>query len=153
MGVAATERTFTRFVEEYEPRLRLSLVATYGPERGREAAAEAFAYAWEHWDRVRAMDRPTGYLFRVGQSKTRRRLRPYVAEPDAGRVPWVEPALPAALGRLSRRQRTAVVLVHAYGWTHSEVAELMRVRPPTVKKHVQRGLRKLRTALGVTDDD
>jgi RNA polymerase sigma-70 factor (ECF subfamily) len=152
MDVIAAETTFTRFVEQYEAKLRLSLVAMYGPERGREAAAEAFAYAWEHWDRVRVMERPVGYLFRVGQSRTRHRLRPWTGDSEPRREPWVEPALPSALQRLSRRQRTAVVLVHAYGWTHGDVAELMGVRTPTVKKHVQRGLAKLRHFLGVSRD-
>ncbi len=46
----------------------------------------------------------------------------------------------------------AVVLVHAYGWTHAEAAEVMKIKEPTVKTHGQRGLAKLRKALGVTTD-
>ncbi len=42
--------TFEAFVRDAEPRLRRALVAAYGPEQGRDAAAEALAYAWEHWD-------------------------------------------------------------------------------------------------------
>ena len=67
---------FTEFVGTVEPRLRIALVARYGPERGREATAEALAFAWEHWERVGQMDNPIGYLFRVGQSKSRSRRRP-----------------------------------------------------------------------------
>lgn len=64
----------------------------------------------------------------------------------------VEPGLRSALGSLSRKQRMAVVLVHAYGWTHAEAAEVMKIKEPTVKTHGQRGLAKLRKALGVTTD-
>jgi hypothetical protein len=46
---------FEGFVRESEPRLRCALVAAYGFEEGRDATAEAFAYAWEHWERVRQM--------------------------------------------------------------------------------------------------
>jgi len=40
---------FELFALDVEPRLRRALVAAYGSDRGREAAAEALAYAWEHW--------------------------------------------------------------------------------------------------------
>ena len=145
---------FRRFVEKYEPRLRVALLAAYGPERGREATAEALAWAWEHWDRLQTMERPVGFLYRVGQSKSRRRKRPrpILDPPDPDAAPWVEPALPQALGRLSRNQRMAVVLVHAYGWTRVEAAELMQVSPDTVRTHLARGLKKLRAALKVTTD-
>lgn len=152
MRLIAQDRGFTEFVTTNEPKLRVSLIAMYGPERGREAAAEALAYAWEHWERIRSMERPVGYLFRVGQTRTRHKRFPPAFEVSSDHLPWVEPGLPEALGRLSPRQRTAVVLVHAYDWTHAEAAEVLRVRTPTVKKHVQRGLAKLRRSLGVTVD-
>ncbi len=150
-----TERTFAEFVRFAEPRLRVALMAAYGADRGREAAAEALAYAWEHWDRVRLIEKPIGYLYRVGQSRTRRwwSKPPPVRPTDARQEPpWVEPALPAALQDLSRRQRMAVVLVHGFGWTHEEAAELIGVSTPTVKTHVQRALAKLRSALEVNDE-
>ena len=64
----------------------------------------------------------------------------------------VEPALEPALNSLSTKQRMAVVLVHAFGWTHLEAAQVMEVKETTVKTHVQRGLAKLRDRLGVTSD-
>jgi RNA polymerase sigma-70 factor (ECF subfamily) len=145
---------FTLFVKEAEPRLRYALVAGYGPDRGLDGTAEAFAYAWENWDRVRSMDNPTGYLFRVGQHHAARgwpnaRLFP---EPASNLQPWVEPALPRALGRLTAKQRVTVVLVWGYGYTHKEVAEVLGTSIPTVQKHLARGLAKLRSALGVTED-
>lgn len=152
MGVAP-EDEFTAFVESYEPKLRLALMAAYGPDRGREATCEALAFGWEHWDRVRTMERPVGYLYRVGQSKSRPRMTP---RPDpvvvAREEPWIEPGLPAALDRLTRKQRMAVVLVDAYGWTRREAAEVMGVSEDTVGTHLRRGLHKLRASLGVSVD-
>ena len=151
MAVAHDEDEFSEFVRCYEPKLRVSLMAAYGPERGREATCEALAYGWEHWDKIKVMERPVGYLYRVGQSKSRPRRRPI---PDPVVVvqaePWVQPGLPQALERLSRRQRMAVVLVDAYGWTHQEAAEVMGISPESVRTHLGRGLRKLRASLGVT---
>jgi RNA polymerase sigma-70 factor (ECF subfamily) len=148
------EEAFTDFVERVEPRLRVALVARYGSDRGREATAEALAWAWEHWDDMDGIRSPIAYLFRVGQSKTRLRLRPRVLfTTPRGDPPWVEPALPGALASLSRHQRMAVVLVHAYGWTQPEAAEVIGIRPGTVKTHLERGLAKLREALEVDADE
>ena len=145
------EDTFTEFFERTEPKLRNALVASYGVEVGTEAASDALAYGWEHWDRVRGMENPIGYLFRVGRSKSRRfRRRPQL--PTVRRsnpTPWVEPGLPKALARLSDRQRVAVILVHSLGWTYAETAELLGVSIGTVEIHVQRGLGRLRQSLGV----
>lgn len=146
---------FEAFVRDAEPRLRRALIAAYGSERGREATAEALAYGWEHWARVRAMQNPTGYLYRVGQSRTRRRssLRtafPVAAEPD---LPNVEPGLGAALAALTERQRIAVVLVHGFGWTLREVADLTGRKVPTVQRHAERGLAKLRAQIGGVEDE
>jgi DNA-directed RNA polymerase specialized sigma24 family protein len=70
-AVGPAADTFEAFVRNTEPRLRRALVAAYGPEQGRDAAAEALAYAWEHWDRLRQMANAPGYLFRVGQTRGR----------------------------------------------------------------------------------
>lgn len=146
---AQASASFREFFAANEPRLRRALVATLGTERGREATAEAFAYAWEHWDRVGAMEHPLAYLFRVGRSRSRGRRTRAVFEVPIPMEPWVEPALPKALERLSPRQRTAVILVHGYGWHLREVAELTGVKPTTVQNHLERGLARLRTMLEV----
>ncbi|MGO9343409.1 MAG: RNA polymerase sigma factor [Acidimicrobiales bacterium] len=148
-----TDEQFNRFFVEVEPRLRRALVARYGQERGREATAEALAWAWEHWSRVEAATNPLGYLYRVGQTRTRlRRVRPVFdipAEPE----PFVEPALASAVKRLPERQRVVTLLVHGAGWTHSEVAGLLGIATSTVNRHSERGLAALRRAIsGVAND-
>ena len=147
---------FDEFVRGHEARLRTALVLLYGPDAGREAAAEALAWAWEHWDRVAVMDAPVPYLCRVGQSRTRRIRRRTPASPfrtEANdEAPWVEPALGRALNDLTAQQRTCTVLVHCFGWTLSEVADLLDLTKSSVQTHVERGLGRLRIDLAVDRD-
>lgn len=150
---ASEVEQFEGFVVAVESRLRGALVALYGSEVGREATAEALAYAWEHWDRIRPMENAAGYLFRVAQSKTRRRRTPVVFDPPQTVEIRVEPMLQAALRSLSDKQRLAVVLVHGFGWQATEVADLIGLKATTVQNHLERGLRRLRATLGVDDDD
>ena len=145
--------SFTEFVRAAEPKLRNALISAYGRQEGWEAVAEALAYAWEHWDRIQTMDNPIGYLYRVGRSRGRwgfRRARVLHEMNPTDDSPWIEPALPAALQRLSNRQRTAVMLIKGYGWTHQEVAELTGISVSSVQNHVERALKKLRADLEVS---
>ena len=105
---------FRVFVEEVQPRLLRALVAARGIEEGKDAVAEALAYAWQHWDRVQAMANPAGYLYRVARSRARRRRSRLLFPEVSASMPDVEPGLPGALAQLSERQRTTVLLVH--GW-------------------------------------
>jgi DNA-directed RNA polymerase specialized sigma24 family protein len=144
---------FEAFVLATEPPLRRALVAAFGYEDGREAAADALAYAWEHWARVRQMPNAAGYLFRVARSSAARGRRwrrppPLLALPPGSEHSF-EPGLPAALASLPERQRVAVVLVHGFGYTLREVADMTGVKTTTVQNHVERGLRRLRDRLAV----
>lgn len=150
-----SQEEFERFVAEVEPRLGRALAALYGFEDGRDATAEALAYAWENWPRLQHIANLPGYLFRVGQSRGRRRRQPATGlfNVDAGGDYRFEPGLPKALATLTERQRLAVVLVHGYGCTLREVAELTGTKPTTVQNHLGRGLARLRNSLGVGVDD
>jgi DNA-directed RNA polymerase specialized sigma24 family protein len=148
------EAEFVDFARMIEPGLRIALVASHGVDRGLEATNDALVYAWRHWDRVRSLDNPGGYLYRVGQRRAlRRRLVPRMpwAESASDGSPWVEPRLSSALMALSPRQRQVVVLIESYEWTQREVAELLGIGLSSVQTHLERGLERLRVALGVSD--
>ena len=149
------QAVFERFVAEAGPRLGRALAAMYGFEDGRDATAEALAYAWENWHRLQHIANLPGYLFRVGQTRGRRGRQPVAGLFDVGECGeyTFEPGLPKALAALTQRQRLAVVLVHGYGYTLREVAELTGIRPTTVQNHLSRGLSRLRSLLGVDHDD
>lgn len=141
---------FTDFVLEVEPRLHAALIPSIGLDHAREATAEALAWAWEHWDRVEPMDNAPGYLYRVARTKARKlyKGKPVLPPAPSDDMPWIEPGLPAAISRLSDRQRVVVGLVYAFGWTQADVAELLGLSHGAVQKHAERGLKRLRSALG-----
>jgi DNA-directed RNA polymerase specialized sigma24 family protein len=145
---------FSEFVRTVEPRLRLALSSAFGVIAGREAAADALVFAWEHWERVRVKKNPVGYLWGVGRNMAVRARprprRPGLLPIPEGRLPEVEPRLPLALARLSEKQRTTVMLVYCFEWTYSEMADLLGIAKGSVQNHAHRGINALRRELGVT---
>ncbi|HEY7401127.1 MAG TPA: SigE family RNA polymerase sigma factor [Actinomycetota bacterium] len=83
------------------------------------------------------------YLARVKATIGRR------VEPGADRGLDDREALWQALGRLSRRQRAAIVLRFYEDLPEQEIADILRCRPGTVKSLVSRGLETLRTQIEV----
>jgi RNA polymerase sigma factor (sigma-70 family) len=158
--VTVDQEAFADFVRKSGPRLKQALISSLGGEIGREATAESLAYGWENWDRLKVMDNPVGYLYRVGKSRgtdlhrANRRRRLAFPEPPqtAGDLPWIEPGLPQALGDLTEKQRTTVMLIHAFGWTYHEVADFLGVSRGSVQKHAERGMKRLRSFLKVGND-
>jgi DNA-directed RNA polymerase specialized sigma24 family protein len=146
-------KEFEAFVHDFEPSLRRALIAAYGFERGRDATAEALAWAWENFDRAKNLDNKVAFLFRVGQSKSRDRKTPVTFERSDARDPWFDPGLAPALESLTENQRVAVVLVNGFDWKLREVAELLDVGVSTVQSHLERGMRSLRNALEVVEND
>lgn len=152
-AVGTTEERFSSFVSDVEPRLRRVLVAWYGIEVGSEVTADALALAWERWDIVEPMANPVGYLFRVAQSRSRRyrRRAPVLPAVPVTEFPEIDPRLPRALAGLSHRQRAAVLLVYAHGWTLAESADALGCSVSTLRNHLERGMRRLRAVLGGND--
>ena len=145
------DQQFEDFIHRVEPGLRRALFSVLGVDRGREATAEALAWAWEHWTEIAHIDNPTAYLFRVGQSKSRPHLVAPIFVREEWHEPWIEPGLGHALAKLTESQRTAVVLIHGFGWTMKEVGDLSGIKVTTVQNHLERGLKHLRAALEVED--
>jgi RNA polymerase sigma-70 factor (ECF subfamily) len=148
----SVDTSFEEFFVECEPRLREALSACLGSERGRDATADALAYAWEHWDRVREMENPAGYLYVVGRDKGRKQIRSHrvtLLPTGQSRLPDVEPRLIGYLEKMPERQRTVVVLLYCFEWTMSEAAEVLGLSKSTIQRHAERGLARLRIEMGV----
>jgi DNA-directed RNA polymerase specialized sigma24 family protein len=131
-----------------------ALVARYGPDLGPDVAAEMEAWAWEHQTQVLAAGNPAGYLFRVGQSRARRYLRwrrsaPWSPLPERDGLPDVD--LERAVGGLPHAQRSAVLLVHGFGYSYAEAADLLGTSEGSIRNHLHRGMERLRALLEVTD--
>ena len=150
-AVTAAAGDFDRFAAEAGERLRRVLVAQHGVEVGNDVTDEALAYAWEHWPRVRAMENPIGYLYRVAHSASRRHQRwnrrpSFPIETRRPDEPG-DPGLHTALELLKESQRACVVLVHVYDWTYEQTATALGISAAAVRNHLHRGLRRLREEL------
>ena len=68
--------SFEAFFEaEHERLFRALYLVTGNAQEAEELMQDAFVAVWERWDRVSAMDEPTGYLFRTAMNRFRSRLR------------------------------------------------------------------------------
>lgn len=149
-AAGADDRDFETFAVDVRPRLVRALVPVRGFDGAADAASEALAYAWEHWDEVGGMDNAAGFLYRVAQSRSRTRKRPHLPPTATIGLPDLEPGLVPAMLELPLTQRTAVWLVHACGWSYAETATAMETSPTAVGSHLMRGMASLRRTLGVT---
>ena len=152
METTSDPERFEMFVRRVEPQLRKALSGHLPEASVADGVAEALGYAWEHRDRVLAMERPAGYLYRVAQTRSRRRRQGWLPWSGEASLPDIEPGLPAALADLPAGQAKAVWLVTACGWTHAEAGDALGVSASTVSTQVQRALIRLRTSLGVMTD-
>jgi RNA polymerase sigma factor (sigma-70 family) len=150
------DRDIERLYRDQGMRLWRALVlATASPDVADDAVAEAFAQALRRGGQLR---NPAAWVWRAafniatGEMKERRRMVPLdVGVEVAALVPDTSPErlidLVRALGRLSDRQRVAVVLADYAGWSHRQIAQLIGTTVATVGVHVHRARIRLRELL------
>lgn len=137
-------------------------LVTRDRHEAEELTQDAFVKVWEHWNKVRELADPTGYLYRTGMNLFRnRRRRVALAVRRAVRLapqPGDEmraiddrDAIVRALGRLTSSQRAALVLVDLVGLTSQEAGQALGVRPSTVRVLAARGRTTLRREIGGFD--
>jgi RNA polymerase sigma factor (sigma-70 family) len=142
--------TFDELIDQVRGRLLPVLWSKWGVEVGGDICCEVEEYAWDHHQRLLGMANPIGYLYRVSQSKARRYSRWTKQTTFPSRFPDVvheDPQLQdmlQMLSALSPDQRTCVLLVHGFGWTYDDVAELLDIKRSAVNNHVHRGMSRLR---------
>lgn len=166
-GVMTSERTvavaaFEDFFEaERRSLFRALCLMTGDPGEAEELAQDAFLAVWERWDRVRAMEHPTGYLYRTAMNGFRSRRRRVVRaarlalRPDRSTDPYegadLRDAVLRALDRLGRRQRAAVVLTDYLGYRSPEAAKLLGIRASSVRSLAAEARATLRQELERSD--
>ena len=123
---------FDSLIDEIRSRLLPVLVAKWGIEVGSDLCSDVEEYAWENRVKMARMENPLGYLYRVAQSKSRSHVRWMKRTTFPSRFPDIVHEDPA--------------LVHAFGWTYEEVAELLGVTRAVVNHNVHRGLTTLRSS-------
>jgi DNA-directed RNA polymerase specialized sigma24 family protein len=152
-GGESPAQQFDRLVGPIERQVRRALVARYGVDVGVETTADAVAWAWEHLDELDQMTNPAGYMFRVGQTAARRLRRlgrrdlVFPTEPVYSDLVPLDFDLFDALRHVSADQRVALVLVHGYGFSYREAADVLDTSVAAVTNHIHRGLRRVRRIL------
>lgn len=157
---------FGELVARYAPAVRrVARAALQNDADADDAAQQAFLKAWQNlhrYDRAR----PFGpWLMRIvvnaaADLRRRRRVRQGVELPDSlagtGASPEQETEramlrarLARALERLPERQRVAVTMFDAEGYSHAEIAEALGIPEGTVRSDVFHGRRALREQLGM----
>jgi RNA polymerase sigma-70 factor, ECF subfamily len=141
---------FDAFYAAQAPALVRQLHAMTGDlAEAQDCVQEAFARAWQRWDRLARYDAPQAWVRQVAWRLAVSRFRRAGAGLRAGRrhgpsadVPELSPdrvALVMALAALPAAQRRAVVLHHVAGLSVQEVADETGVPPGTVKARLYRG--------------
>lgn len=148
-SVDSRREQFEAFCRRVEPRLRRAYIGWCGADQAADATAEALAWAWEHLHELDELGNVVGYLYRVGQTRIRSRRQGLMPVAPPANPPHVEPGLVAAVRALPDRQRTAIWLCVACGFTHAEAASAMEITRTAMGTHVQRGMTSLRASLGV----
>lgn len=151
--VEASRRSFSDFYAATRDNVGRALAVTLRDgDLAADAVDEAMVRAYQRWDAVSAMDNPAGWVYRVGLNYARsriRRLTRYFTDDRQGIVsaPFVEPAIMRALGELSVDHRSVVVCRLLLGWSESDTAAALRIRPGTAKSRLHRALALLEQKL------
>lgn len=156
-GTGAAETAFGLFFDEHRARLyRALVVMTRDPHEAEEISQEAFVRAWAKWDRISDMDDPEGYLYRVAMNFYRQRQRWSMRAAryllNAARRPVEDvlnnvdlaDELERLILQLPPRQRAALVITEYLGYDSAGAAEILAIRPGTVRMLVSQAKSRLR---------
>ena len=141
---------FASWYEHEHPRVLGVLCALSGElDASRDATDEAFVRALARWPRVRKMESPGGWTYRVALNELRRLLRGRTRSAgvpvERPVVPETDPDLWDLVRRLPERQRLAVVLRYVADLPEQTIAEVMGITRSTAAST----LTQARARLGV----
>lgn len=148
------------FRAEYGTLCRALLLLVGDAFEAEEIAQETMTRVLERWDRVGAMDSPTGYAYRTALNLQRKRIRRLAVRakrrfasvpvgdigPEAGERHDVR----RALASLPDGQRAALILVDWLDMDTEEAARALGIKPGSVRVRLHRARSAVRDALGAT---
>jgi RNA polymerase sigma-70 factor (sigma-E family) len=147
MAVEAATTFDELFRRRYEPMVRVAFLLVGSRAEAEDVVQDSFARVELRWGR---MDNPEGYLHRCVVNRSHDMLRRRRLEQRFGRLRRDETSelqadeLGDALAALPAKRRAAVVLRYYAGLREREIAEVLGVRPGTVKSMLHRALAQLR---------
>ena len=141
--------------------LRFATALTGDPDLAKDLVQEVLIRVSGRWQEIGQLDRPEAYIREMVVNEylswRRRswRLIPLGMSSDLTGRPSPDPAdgyierqaLLAELAKLSRRQRTALVLRYYEGFSDAEISGVMGCTQSTVRGHVFKALAALRIVL------
>ncbi|MEO8693935.1 MAG: sigma factor-like helix-turn-helix DNA-binding protein [Acidimicrobiales bacterium] len=152
--IDTARRGFESFYRQARPSIGRALALALGDvDLAADATDEALARAYERWSKVSQLERPEGWVYRVGLNwatsvlrRRRNHQRLYIALPDE--APMItDPAVHASIAALDIDHRAVVVCRHLLGWSVSETAAALEIREGTVKSRLHRATRILQARL------
>lgn len=122
-----------------------------------DVVQEAYARAWQRWDKVAGYGDPEGWVrtvaYRISVSSWRKSVSRGIAHRRHGATataPEISPdyvVIIAALRRISESQRRVIVLHHLVGLSVTEIARETGASPAAVKTRLSRGRHALSVEL------
>jgi RNA polymerase sigma-70 factor (ECF subfamily) len=142
--VVASEPSFEDFFElEQDRLLRMLWMVTGSLQEAEDIVQDAFLRVWERWPNVSSMESPTGYLHHAAMNIFRNRYRRarLGLRKAIGTAPAIDAfasaedriSVSSALGRLTHKQRAALVLTDLLGYPADEAGRMLGVRGSTVR--------------------
>jgi RNA polymerase sigma-70 factor (ECF subfamily) len=153
----ARQRAFTLLVEHSQHVVfAVSLASLRNVEDARDVAQDAFATAWRRLRQLRDPVAFSSWMHAIVRRECARRRRlgpvddqrapPPAVEPDVSRVDY-QPVLAVALDHLSAAERHVTLLHYFLGYTPSQIARLLRLKPGTVRKRLHSARLRIRRVL------
>jgi RNA polymerase sigma factor (sigma-70 family) len=154
---------FEEFFDEHcSHLLRALFLVTGNTQEAEELMQDTFIAVWERWDRVGAMDNPSGYLYRTAINRHRsagrrvaraaRRIVGLDGGADHFAASYERDALARAMAQLPPRQRETIVLAELLGYSAEEAGPILGIAPATVRVHTSKARSAIRSLLEESDD-
>lgn len=157
----ADEVGFETFVRTHSVGLlRSAVLLTGNRDRGEELLQDTLTHLYPRWDKVASAEFPVAYVRRAlvnrsvsaGRSSRRHIVMVWdfpdqVGSSDLGEDVATRRQLWQLIGKLSERQRAAVVLRYFHDQTDLEIAEALGCRPVTVRSLLSRAVAAMRSDL------
>lgn len=154
--LAGDAPSFEEFYESTFRRVFTALCLVTGDRyEAEEIAQEAFLRVFERWDRVRALDDPTGYVFRVSMNVFRNRFRRSslglrramsLAPPATDELAAIETRdeVVRLLRELDPQQRGAVLLTAILDYSAEEAGRMLGMRASSVRSLTTRARARMK---------